>query len=110
MKIAEIRDAIDTLNWTRNDLFGATRDEFRRMNVPARLAQRIEACKALVIPARFARDIENCRYAIERAEAMVARWHEEQAPASKVPDSEASRVSQRPRLRLVVDNTNRKAQ
>lgn len=74
MKIAEIRRVIDGLNWTRRDLDGATSEEFKRMDVAARLAPRIAECKALQIPARFARDIEARRNAVERAEAMSERW------------------------------------
>lgn len=74
MKIAEIRAVIDGLNWTRNDLSGATSEEFKCMNVAARLAPRIAGCKALQIPARFAQDIDARRNAVERAEAMSERW------------------------------------
>jgi hypothetical protein len=76
MKIAQIRSVIDALNWTRHDLSGATFEEFKRMDVAMRLAPRISECKALEIPARFGRDQESRTSAIERAEAMVARWSE----------------------------------
>lgn len=74
MKIAEIRRVIDALHWTRNDLHGATAEEFKCMNVPARLQPHIEACRQLVIKPRFGRDHEDRTWAIERAEQMVARW------------------------------------
>jgi hypothetical protein len=74
MKIAQIRRVIDALNWSRNDLFGATPEEFKKMDVPAILAPRIAECKALQIPVRFAKDIEDQAHAIERAEAMAERW------------------------------------
>lgn len=74
MKISEIRDAIDTLNWNRSDLYGATKDEFRRMDVETRLMEHINICKSLDIKSRFARDIENCETAIRRALDMVKRW------------------------------------
>lgn len=74
MTIAQIRSVIETLNWTRNDLSGATPEEFKRMDVAAHLGPRIADCKGLQIPPRFAKDIENRAFAIERAEAMVARW------------------------------------
>jgi len=101
MKIAEIREMIDTLNWTRNDLSGHTRDEFKRADVPGRLRPKIEACRALVIPARFARDIERRDHAIASAEKMIARWQGSDSYAIKVPESKPVR------LRLVVDNTRR---
>ncbi len=73
MKIAEVRQVIDRLNWTRNDLSGATADEFKRMDIAARLAPPIADCVALEISPRFGREVEGRRNAIERAEAMVAR-------------------------------------
>jgi len=76
MNIAEIRRTIDELNWTRNDIAGSTREEFKRMNIPARLMPRIDAVKALVIPARFAKDIHDASYAVERAVAVIGRWHD----------------------------------
>jgi ankyrin repeat protein len=74
MKIAEIREVIDTLNWNRADLSGATRDELKRMDVPARLSPLIEKCEALEIPARFPRDIQNCNNAVDRGKAAILRW------------------------------------
>lgn len=78
MNIAEIRRTIDELNWTRNDISGSTREEFKRMQVPARLIPRIDAVKALVIPPRFARDIHDASYAVERAVMMIGRWNDAQ--------------------------------
>jgi hypothetical protein len=80
MKIAEIRSAIDSLNWSRNDLSGATRDEFKRMDVKSRLQKHIEICKALDIKPRFARDAESRDSAIEYAEKTIARWEDMQEP------------------------------
>lgn len=86
MKIAEIRNVINSLNWTRNDLSGATTQEFKTMDVAARMAPRIAECKALQIPARFTADIESCRNAIERGEAAVTRWRAMQdTQAAKAP-------------------------
>lgn len=88
MKIAEIRSVIDSLNWNRHDLSGATREEFLREDVPARLGRHIEACRALEIPARFARDIASRDSAIEYAERTIARWRDGQpkpAPAAPMP-------------------------
>ena len=81
MTIAQIRSAIDALNWTRSDLSGGTSEEFRRANVPARFERHIATCRDLVIPARFAREIESRQWAIERAEAMIARWEGRQVTA-----------------------------
>jgi hypothetical protein len=82
MTIAQIRSVVDALNWTRNDLFGATPEEFKRMDVAAHLGPRIADCQALQIPPRFAKDIENRAFAIERAEAMVVRWRALQPTAT----------------------------
>lgn len=74
MKVAEIREAIDHLNWSRSDLQGATRDEFIRMNVPARLNPLIDSCESLEIKPRFKRDAHNRDYAVARAKAVISRW------------------------------------
>ncbi len=80
MKIAEIREAINTLDWNRSDLYGATRDEFKRMDVATRLNKHIAICEALEIKPRFARDIEDCASALKRAKEMVERWKRLQDP------------------------------
>ena len=74
MTIAQIRSTIDFCNWSRKDLSGSTRAEFKACDVPARLNRHIEAVKALVIPPRFTRDIENKAWAIECAEKTIAEW------------------------------------
>lgn len=74
MKIAEIRQTINSLIWTIADLEGATRDEFRQMNVPDRLYPLINKCMELDIKIRFTKDITACNRAIERAHAMLHRW------------------------------------
>jgi len=84
MKIGEIRETIDRLNWSRNDLSGATREEFKRMDVPARLQPLIDKCQALEIPPRFSRDIANCNNAIDRAKAMIFTWFERQTEKGEV--------------------------
>ena len=78
MKISEIRKVIDSCNWSRNDLSSATSEEFRKMDVPARLNKHIEAVRALVIPARFVRDIEMQQFAIEYTLNVIARWESKQ--------------------------------
>ena len=74
MKIAQIRRTIDTCNWNRTDLTGATASEFKTMNVPARLTPHIEAVQALVIAPRFARDIKAQAWAVECAQKTITRW------------------------------------
>ncbi len=74
MKISEIRRVIESCNWSRNDLGGATREEFRKMDVRTRLTRHIEAVEALVIAPRFAADIADAADAIIRARATIERW------------------------------------
>lgn len=74
MKIAEIRRVIDSCNWNRLDLGGATREEFKREDVKTRLEKHIAAVQALVIPARFVDDIADAAEAIEFARRVIARW------------------------------------
>ena len=44
MKIGEFRAAVDSLNWNRRDLSGATRQEFVAMDVRTRLALPHQNC------------------------------------------------------------------
>lgn len=75
MKISEIRGVIESLNWNRHDLGGATREEFKRERVDIRLGKHIAKVEALVIPPRFADDIQDAADAIARARTVLARWH-----------------------------------
>lgn len=89
MKISEIRRVIESLNWNRHDLGGATREEFKRERVDVRLTKHIEAVQALVIPPRFADDIADAAEAIEFARRVIARWQamqdEPAAPVLRAP-------------------------
>lgn len=76
MKINEIRDAIQTLNWVRRDSTGGTVEENKRTNLPALLAPHVAKVLALAIPTRFARDIESKADALDAAATVIARWHE----------------------------------
>jgi hypothetical protein len=78
MKIAEIRNTIDSLNWARQDATGGTATENRRTRLDVCLAPHIAAVKALVIPERFTRDIERQQNALQHAETVLARWSESQ--------------------------------
>jgi hypothetical protein len=86
LKISEFRGAIDSLNWSRNDLGGATRDELIRMDVKTRLERHIAIVDGMIgrVPARFAADIEEAKKAIGYAEKYIARWQ-----ALVVADAEA---------------------
>ena len=76
MKIGEFRAAVDSLNWNRHDLSGATRQEFVAMDVRARLERHIVIVTGLLplVPARFADDLTRARSAIESAQATIVRW------------------------------------
>ena len=80
MKIGEFRNAVDTLNWNRRDLSGATRQEFMAMDVRVRLERHIDIVAGL-IPSVHARS------AIESARATVARWegHRAEVAATAKP-------------------------
>jgi hypothetical protein len=77
-KIADIRKVIEFCDWVRNDLGGATVNEFKAMDVPSKLMPHIEAVKALEIPPSYAKDIERQAWAIACAEKAIARWQERQ--------------------------------
>jgi hypothetical protein len=79
MKIADIRNTIDTLNWARKYNTGGTNSENRRNDLPAQLAPHIAAVTALEIPKRFAADITRQAEALEYAQTVIARWEESQS-------------------------------
>ena len=87
MKIGEFRGAVDSLNWNRRDLSGATRQEFVAMDVRARLERHIVVVTGLLplVHARFADDLAHARSAIESARATVARWEGYRAEAKPAP-------------------------
>jgi hypothetical protein len=86
MKISEIRAVIESLNWNRHDLGGATREEFKRERVDIRLNKHIANVQALVIPPRFADDIADAAEAVTRARAVIERWQALQGvPAAVAP-------------------------
>lgn len=85
MKISEIRRVIESCNWSRNDLGGATRDEFRRMDVRTHLTKHIDAVAALVIAPRFVDDIADAAEAIHRARATIERWESMQTTIAPPP-------------------------
>jgi hypothetical protein len=76
MKIGEFRAAVDTLNWSRRDLSGATRQEFVAMDVRTRLERHIVIVTGLLplVQARFGDDLGHATSAIESAQATIVRW------------------------------------
>jgi hypothetical protein len=78
MNIAQIRTAIEALNWNRHDATGGTVEENKRTQLPAILAPHIAKVKALDIPARFKRDIENRDHALAAAATVIERWNAKQ--------------------------------
>ena len=83
MKIGESREAVDSLNWNRRDLSGATRQEFVATDVRARLEPHIVIVIDLLplVHARFADDLAHARSAIESAQATIVRWEGYRAEA-----------------------------
>jgi len=82
--IRELRSAVDSLNWSRNDLGGATRAEWLNLDVRTRLQIHIEIVEGLlpsVFP-RFVDDIRRANEAIDCARAHVARWQAARAEIS----------------------------
>ena len=76
MKIGEFREAVDSQNWNRRDLSGATRQEFVAMDVRTRLERHIVIVTGLPpqVPARFGDDLAHATSAIESAQATIVRW------------------------------------
>ena len=101
LKIADFRSVVDSLNWSRNDLGGATPEEVMRMDVPARLGRRVDDVLALLplVPARFAGDVEDAHKAIAHAHKCIARWAGKVA-ACKAPQPVPA-MTARPSLYLV---------
>ncbi len=76
LKISEFRHAVDSLNWSRNDLGGATREEFTNMDAKKRLDTHISKIQELIpnVHPRFGPDIQRAQDAIGYAEKCIARW------------------------------------
>lgn len=74
MKIAQIRDALRSSTWTRNDYAGHTREEFKRANVGYVLTVKIQELEALVIPPRFVEEIARRTHEVEFCRKVIARW------------------------------------
>ena len=85
MKIGKFRAAVDSLNWNRRDLSGATRQEFVAMDVRTRLERHIVIVIVTgLLPrvhARFADDLAHATSAIESAQATIVRWERYRAEA-----------------------------
>ena len=83
MKIGEFRAAVDSLNWNRRDLSGATRQEFVAMDVRTRLERHILIVSGLLplVHVRFADDLAHATSAIESAQATIVRWEGYRAEA-----------------------------
>ena len=101
MKIGEFREAVDSLNWNRRDLSGATRQEFVAMDVRARLERHIVVVTALLplVHARFGDDLAHARSAIESAQATIVRWEGYRAEAQASPSQAGALFGALPRGR-----------
>jgi hypothetical protein len=78
LKISEFRREIDSLNWSRNDLGGATQQELIKMDVKTRLERHINIVCGMIerVPARFAEDIQSAHKAVEYAQKYIVQWEE----------------------------------
>ena len=75
-RIGDFRDAVDTLNWNRTDLSGATRDELKRMDVRTRLSRHIEIVEAMapMVHPRFTLDLMHAANSVKLARDAIDRW------------------------------------
>jgi len=104
LKIGDFRRVVESLNWSRNDLSGATSEEFIAMDVKTRLERHIEAVSNLLplVPVRFTEDKEDARKAIEYAHKTIARWQEKKELAAKLAAQKAAAsVQKQPSIYLV---------
>ncbi len=78
MRISDFRDAVDTLNWNRRDLSGATREELLRMDVRTRLQRHIDIVNALLpqVAPRFSEDIRHAGDSLASALIAIQRWQD----------------------------------
>ena len=76
LRIGDFRKAVDTLNWNRNDLSGATHEEFVRMDVRTRMEKYIAVVEtlALQVPSRFIVDLVHADESCRRARETIQRW------------------------------------
>ena len=75
LRISDLRDAVDTLNWSRNDLRGATLEEFIRMDVRTRMEKYIAVVEALSlrVPARFTLDLVHAEESVRQARRAIQK-------------------------------------
>ena len=75
LRISDLRDAVDTLNWSRNDLRGATLEEFIRMDVRTRMEKYIAVVEALSlrVPARFTLDLVHAEESVRQARQAIQK-------------------------------------
>jgi len=75
LRISDLRDAVDTLNWSRNDLWGATLEEFIRMDVRTRMEKYIAVVEALSlsVPARFTLDLVHAEESVRQARQAIQK-------------------------------------
>jgi hypothetical protein len=102
MKIAEFRQIVNSCNWSRNDLSGATRQEFQQCDVPTRLNRHIDAINTAIplISKRFTDDLESAARAILHANTVIERWNEAQKIEAILTRGEI-RALTKPKLYLV---------
>ncbi len=78
MKITQIREIIRSGLSLRLDLGGATAEEFAKMNVGARIDEKIAEIGGLPIAARFQVERMNANDELESLRKMKVRWESKQ--------------------------------
>ena len=75
LRISDLWDAVDTLNWSRNDLWGATLEEFVWMDVRARMEKYIAVVEALSlrVPTRFTLDLVRAEESVRQARQAIQK-------------------------------------
>ena len=83
LRIGTFRDAVDTLNWNRTDLSGATLAEFVREDVRTRMEKHIAIVEALMprVHARFTLDLVRAEASVRQARKTIDWWASFQAPS-----------------------------
>jgi len=86
---------VDTLNWNRRDLDGATRQEFTREDVRTRLERHIPIVESMIpsVPARFVEDLRHAGEALKSAREKIAYWESCRAEAEAQHQQAAERTA-----------------
>lgn len=96
----ESREAIDSSRWAINDLFGHTKEEFKRRDVPQVLNQHIEHLEGLQTRGVHPDHQELIAGNIDSMRRMIERWEGVQPAAAELAPDNESASEQEGRLAL----------